>query len=899
MTVEKEGLDALERSLRRVLKTNILSNPKAKNISRLKFDLRAYEKTLTLYPDESIEIFDRVIGEFEKPSNKEAAKLFHKAIRTGIDKLRSKKDLATIQNELDENDKELREVKAALASIDELHTYLKKYILDFVVNIDKDPQATFKPALHEWSSRLGGDETVAIATMFNVLTELKNSVHTKNQKAIFDTIKAVQWKSVESMVVQKTGKPMLTLKDYEDYLNWIYFERKGEVISEDEYNEGMNRFAFLVMAEADEAQAIHERLARRWEKKGPDGKKKADELRKIYQDRMKEVYNIHIFGRKKPFAKEVATPDATVEELSAFYSRLVKGSTVPASNDFKRFMHLFPEKEDETTPATELTVQFFMELENARDVRLDAIYDAFFRSSVLPKETAIKELRRYLKANPSVTLAGVEQLVKRYMRLFNTYPDEAAVILGDWFVEQGFADHMSHEPHVSARNIITMWTTPKPEKTSAEFRAWLDNYTKRIDERVGGGKVNVSSVWNFREYVLLNEKAACTVMSDWIKSIRTKVRSDEAHDTLMEIARWVDAVIGVIDVTPENMREYLTLYFAARRTNDMKRAGHLYGSIFMKFLDAQYEALEAAFREDPSLGSDVPGAKKQLLNHARDLNRKINAEAAELTRQHLERRKELNWFAGEGIVLQKNDASRLHVVIEYFEKLSEDKRATETPEEHAALNTVLDALDQSQVFVVKHNWGDVFKEALQDVGKNYNLPYPHCVFEFMISGKPVVLYVTQPLPDSPVGFCAFTSLTNREHLNSWAMFPESEWIDHVFPENPEQETPFMMAKRQVIAICVALNSTAATTEVTHQPVKVNEKRIINGKPIMKDFHVVDLSRRVHARVVGRPRSEYQGIIRAHLRRRHDRHYANGEVVTIDWMIVGNPDLGFVDHFYKL
>jgi hypothetical protein len=71
-----------------------------------------------------------------------------------------------------------------------------------------------------------------------------------------------------------------------------------------------------------------------------------------------------------------------------------------------------------------------------------------------------------------------------------------------------------------------------------------------------------------------------------------------------------------------------------------------------------------------------------------------------------------------------------------------------------------------------------------------------------------------------------------------------------------------------------------------------------GLTPLPDYHIIDLARGLREQHQG-PRSEYQGVVRFHLRREHMRHYKDGTSTRVKWCLVGNPDLGFIDHVYKL
>lgn len=294
----------------------------------------------------------------------------------------------------------------------------------------------------------------------------------------------------------------------------------------------------------------------------------------------------------------------------------------------------------------------------------------------------------------------------------------------------------------------------------------------------------------------------------------------------------------------------------------------------------------------------IPKLRARIVSSFTQNVQNADLRAAKMETLKVKLKADMDWLSGKDLVLQKNDVSRLHQYLEtWLPNSGEDSGVakSETWDEEEK-ERFIDLLHESQVFVVKHNWAAAFEGSLDEVGEDYKLPYPNCVFEFMVSGRPLTLLATQE-GDAPVKFVSMHVLTNTDKLRisdeaDWSKFPESVHADG--------ETPFTMVKRQVQALCIALDAEIATKETTFAPSKLNQKRAVNGKPLLRDFHVVDLSRRVKARAEGRTTGDGTGTKkRLHFRRAHDRHYANGLVKRIAWMLVGDPSLGFVDKQYRL
>ena len=100
------------------------------------------------------------------------------------------------------------------------------------------------------------------------------------------------------------------------------------------------------------------------------------------------------------------------------------------------------------------------------------------------------------------------------------------------------------------------------------------------------------------------------------------------------------------------------------------------------------------------------------------------------------------------------------------------------------------------------------------------------------------------------------------------------------------------------AICIALDAAIATTEVVRAPHKINRVREAKGRLPIFDFHSVRLTKR--SRPMPLPVDPDRAITRRrlHFRRGHWRHFDDHKT-WINWMLVGDPDLGFVDKNYRL
>jgi hypothetical protein len=222
------------------------------------------------------------------------------------------------------------------------------------------------------------------------------------------------------------------------------------------------------------------------------------------------------------------------------------------------------------------------------------------------------------------------------------------------------------------------------------------------------------------------------------------------------------------------------------------------------------------------------------------------------------------------LVLQANECSRLHRLIEDIDAV------TGPSKDWSAIQT----------FVVKHDWAAAFPDLGEITNNEVILPFPMCAFEFRISGKNVVVIATDAgvVADGAKGL----------HWNYFIeALPNSWWG---FNDN---EAKFLQefCQKQVKAISAMLDAQVAEHQVIRQPTALQEKRKKTGKLPLYDFRVIDLSHR-HRSARNPDANKTDRRHRCHWRRGHWRHFANHRT-WIKWMLVGDPDLGFVEKEYKL
>lgn len=230
---------------------------------------------------------------------------------------------------------------------------------------------------------------------------------------------------------------------------------------------------------------------------------------------------------------------------------------------------------------------------------------------------------------------------------------------------------------------------------------------------------------------------------------------------------------------------------------------------------------------------------------------------------------------------------------------------------------------QSAVFVVEHDWARAFESAPDVFNGPVTLPDTACIFEFCISGHIVVAAIGQ-IDDNPSilpfirtkdGWVTIGSMISRHgqigtikaldgNNLSILIHEAGDGLAGTFmPLREEQDTHrlYTLIDRQVRAVGVALDAKVAIKNAVRMPYKSNQLPKGQAKPKpFYSYHTVSLARRA-ARLEAREDDGLQVTgtkRRLHFRRGHWRHF-DGWKTWVNWCLVGDPDLGFVDKHYKL
>lgn len=205
-----------------------------------------------------------------------------------------------------------------------------------------------------------------------------------------------------------------------------------------------------------------------------------------------------------------------------------------------------------------------------------------------------------------------------------------------------------------------------------------------------------------------------------------------------------------------------------------------------------------------------------------------------------------------------------------------------------------------QSFVIEHDWAAAFEGATDFDGGDIKMPYSKTCFEFRINGIRVLMFVYEETSAAVMAVGVngrWYVNANQLRMERGALVAVGIYKDFVSKEGTIKK--FMdLVSSQVRAVCIMLDSKIAERETVRVSAKLNEQRKRKGKALLSDYHVVSLSRKFRAKPaedhVVTPGSKR----RLHFRRGHWRHYDNHRT-WINWMLVGDPDLGFVDKHYKL
>lgn len=261
--------------------------------------------------------------------------------------------------------------------------------------------------------------------------------------------------------------------------------------------------------------------------------------------------------------------------------------------------------------------------------------------------------------------------------------------------------------------------------------------------------------------------------------------------------------------------------------------------------------------------------------------------------------------AKQSPVLKNPQSSRLHNLMT---ALRHNQVRNLNDKDCEAFFELAPSLQQCSIFLISHDWASAFQSSSEDFENHeVQIPFPFCCFELQISNVRVCV-ITVNRDDNNfettdmIIFCGtkagwvittFLNLNENDHkdvlLEEWQQ-ETKDFSDHAAPLN-------YIAVCQIKAVCIAMESEIAETEIIRAPHKLNKKREKHGKVPISDYHVINLARRHRSE---RPATSgtKKASPRLHFRRGHWRHFDNHKT-WVKWTLVGEPDLGFIDKHYKL
>lgn len=319
----------------------------------------------------------------------------------------------------------------------------------------------------------------------------------------------------------------------------------------------------------------------------------------------------------------------------------------------------------------------------------------------------------------------------------------------------------------------------------------------------------------------------------------------------------------------------------------------------------------------------------------RDLRKAINKERASVERQDNSKFEEslsnLNRLAAPAMSARKQGADygpEAEADIQDIAKLLQHGVRFEKPQ-GTSLHHFMDHLRSSvsptanlavwqffqnefQSFVIEHDWPKAFEGVKDFDGGDIRLPFAFTCFEFRISGLRILAFLGESVDGQVEGILA-TGVNRRWYINPHKVIFDGNKLYHPGAEVAELEVVdyLKLLGDQIRAVCIMLDAGVAVGEIQKAGDGLQKRRLKEGKTPLKDYHVVTLAKRLRSH---QERSEPTGTHkRLHWRRGHWRHfdtpggkikYTNSEGITVsktwvNWQLVGDESLGFVDKHYRL
>lgn len=189
-------------------------------------------------------------------------------------------------------------------------------------------------------------------------------------------------------------------------------------------------------------------------------------------------------------------------------------------------------------------------------------------------------------------------------------------------------------------------------------------------------------------------------------------------------------------------------------------------------------------------------------------------------------------------------------------------------------------------FVCQHDWATAFRNADIDLASEevtFRQPYDHCVFEFSVSGRRV---------------CFISNFDGSTYLFAAFVRLRVGWFTLALRRWPQFVPLYLLLRSQHTAMMIALDAGIIETPIMRAPESLNRARKQRGRVPVFDYRAVELVGRTKPAVLPPESDSDRAGVRLHFRRGHWRHFDTFKT-WINWMLVGDPDLGFIDKHYRL
>ncbi len=269
--------------------------------------------------------------------------------------------------------------------------------------------------------------------------------------------------------------------------------------------------------------------------------------------------------------------------------------------------------------------------------------------------------------------------------------------------------------------------------------------------------------------------------------------------------------------------------------------------------------------------------------------KELNAEMSELKARENQIGDLATWSAESGLKIERPDGPSFRKLRKAVAEgrtayLGKDPMASAP-----AVDFEKEVFRHAEILVIEHDWASAFNGANVE-NASIRLPYDVCAFEFKFAGRAVIAFAIQA--DTHILFCPAICFGDL-----WIM------TDFVFPldfDPTDDRTSCMVemlavVSEQIKAACIALDADVAEATTVRE---VHSGSGSGSSQPLKAHHVVSLANR-RARPAALSNGDGTGRRkRLHFRRGHWRHFEANKT-WIKWMLVGNPDLGFVEKEYRL